>query len=134
MKTSMFLLFLFLPTIAFAQDVQNMNQGDMQKMMEQAQKMQVCIQNIDQEKLLALEQRSEQFGTEIKALCDSGKRDKAQEKAMSFAKEMAKDPTVLQMGKCGEMMQGAMPDMMADMPFMDQEQDGEQSSMHVCDE
>ncbi len=134
MKTSIFLLFLFLPTIAFAQDFQNMNQGDMQKMMEQAQKMQVCIQNIDQEKLQELEQRSEQFGIEIKTLCDSGKRDKAQEKAMSFAKEMAKDPTVLQMGKCGEMMQGAMPDMMADMPFMDQEQDGEQSSMHVCDE
>jgi hypothetical protein len=91
------------------------------------QKMQSCMQNVDQEELKALEQRSYQMEADIKSLCANGKRDEAQEKAISFGKQMATAPAIQTMRKCGEMMKGMMPK----MPFM--EQDKDYSSHHVCD-
>ena len=44
----------------------------------------VLGQKIDQEKMKALEQRSVEFEAEIKSLCKSGKRDKAEKKVLSF--------------------------------------------------
>jgi hypothetical protein len=85
------------------------------------------MQNVDQGKLKVLEQRSYEIEAEVKSLCASGKRDEAQNKAISFGKEVAKDPTMQVMRKCGEMMKG-MP---LNMPFMDQDKD--YSSHHVCD-
>ncbi len=121
------ILLLLMPMVTVAQNYQGMNEGDKQKMMQQMQKMQSCMQNIDQAKLKVLEQRSYQIEAEVKSLCVSGKRDEAQEKAISFGKEMAKDPTMQAMRKCGEMMKEMMPK----MPFMDQDKD--HSSHHVCD-
>ena len=45
--------------------------------------------------------------------------------------EMAEDPTLQEMRKCGEMYQGMAPQ----MPYMEQyqEDDGDRSSSHVCD-
>ena len=132
MKISVFILLLLMPMITVAQDYQGMNKEDMQKMMQQMQEMQNCMQSIDQAKLKALEQRSNQFGAEIESLCANGKRSEAQDKAMSYSKKMMKDPTMQTMRKCGEMMKGKMPTM-PKMPFMDQDQDKDQASNHVCD-
>ncbi len=85
------------------------------------------MQNVDQAKMKVLEQRSYQIEADIKSLCASGKRDEAQEKVISFGKEMAKDTTMQSMRKCGEMAKGMMPK----MPFVDQGKD--RSSHHVCD-
>ncbi len=127
MKISTCILLLLIPMIAAAQNYQGMNEEDMQKVMQQMQKMQACMQNVDQDKLKALEQRSKKFEAEVKSMCDSGKRDKAQQKAISFGMEIAKDPSMQQMRKCGELSKGMMPK----MPFMDQDKD--YSSHHVCD-
>ena len=127
MKIPAIIILLLMPMVAIAQNYPGMNKGDMQNMMQQMEKMQDCMQDVDQAKLKVIEQRSRQMETEIKSLCASGKRDKAEEEAISFGKEIVNDPTMQEMRKCGEGMKGMMPK----MPFMDQEKD--RSSRHVCD-
>ncbi len=127
MRISGIILLLLMPMVALAQDYQSMSEEDVQKMMQQMQEMQSCMQNVDQAKLKVLEQRSDQVEAEVKALCASGKRDEAQKKVISFGKEMAKDPAMKAMRKCGETMKGMTPK----APFIDQDKD--RSSRHVCD-
>jgi len=127
MKIVISTLIVLLPAIVFAQNFQNMSEQDMQKMMEQGQKMQACMQNVDQSQLEALQKRSEEIQAEIRGLCDAGKRDKAQKKAIAYGKEVMNNPAMKQMKKCGELAQGMMPQ----MPFMDEEVD--YSKSHVCD-
>ena len=93
--------------------------------------MQECMMNVDQEKLREIEQRSRKLDDELKILCAEGKRDEAQAKAMSFGMELAQDPTLLEMRKCGEMYQEMMPQ----LPYMGQYQEDDEgrSSGHVCD-
>jgi len=130
MKTSIILSFLLLPTIVFAQNYGNMSKGDMQNMMQVMQQVQQCMADIDQTKLKKLQTRSEQAKKKIDTLCAQGKRDEAQKQAISFGKNIASDPTIKQMQKCGEMAQGAMP-----MPGMVETYDEERyANQHVCDE
>lgn len=126
------ILIVLLPAVVFAQDFQNMSEQDMQKMMEQAQKMQACMEQVDQSQLAGLEQRSKEFEAELKALCDAGKRDKAQQKAMEYGKEMMDNPALKQMRKCGEMAEGMMTKMMPQMEIV--EEDFDYSTKHVCDQ
>ena len=127
MKISTIFLFLLLPAVCFAQNYQGMNEADMEKMMQQMQKVESCMENVDQSKLKALEQSSRQMQQEVKSLCASGKRDAAQKKAISFGKKVASNPAVKTMKKCGEMMKGMMPQ----MSFADLDKD--YSSIHICD-
>ena len=132
MKISAIILLVLMPMVTVAQNYQNMSEEDMQKMMQQAQKMQSCMQNIDQAKLKAIDQRSSQILANIDSLCASGKRDEAQAKAISYGKEMAKDPTIQAMRKCGEMMEGEIiQGIMPKTPLMDLDKD--LASRHVCD-
>ena len=132
MKISAIILLLLMPMVTVAQNSQNMSEEDMQKMMQQAQKMQSCMQNIDQAKLEAIDKRSSEILANIDSLCASGKRDEAQQTAISYGKEMAKDPTMQAMKKCGEMMSSEMMEgMMPKTPLMDLDKD--LSSHHVCD-
>lgn len=124
MKMPAIVLLLLLPIVAMAQSYQGMSEADMQNMM---QEMQACMQNVDQNKLKALEQRSNQFEAEMKSMCASGKRDEAQTKAIAFGMEIRNDPTIQAMRKCGEIMKGMMPM----MPIMKQDKDF--SKHHVCD-
>jgi len=128
MKILATILFLLMPLVTFAQGYPSMNEQDMQKMMQQMQKMQTCMQSVDQEKLKEIEKQSKKFEVEIESLCSSGKRDKAQKKAISFGEKMMKAPEIKTMQKCSKMMIDAMPD----MPFMDMDKD--YSEHHVCDE
>ena len=133
MKITAIIIVLLVPMVTVAQTSQNMSQEDMQKMMQQMQKMQSCLEQIDQAKLDALDQQSSEMRTKVESLCAKGKRDEAQKTAISFGKEMAKDPTMQAMRKCGEMMSGdIMQGMMPKTPLMDLDKD--LSSRHVCDE
>ena len=127
MKISAIILLLLIPTITAAQDYRGMSEEDMQQHMQKMQEMQSCMQNIDQKKLKVLEQRSHEMEAEIRSLCATGRRDKAEKKAISFGKKMAKDPTMQAMIKCSE----GMKEMMPNMPFMGQDKDS--SDQHVCD-
>ena len=106
MKISAIILLLLMPIVTAAQDYPGMNKEDMQNMMQQMEKMQECMHNVDQAKLKVIEQRSRQMETEIKSLCADGKRDKAEEKAISFGKEIVNDPTMQAMRRCGDMTKG----------------------------
>jgi ABC-type phosphate transport system auxiliary subunit len=133
MKITAIFLLLFMPMVTLAQTSQNMSQEDMQKMMQQMQKMQSCLEQIDQAELDALDQRSSKMRTKVESLCAKGKLDEAQETAISFGKEMAKDPTMQSARKCTEMVSSEMmKGMMPKFPMMDLEKD--LSSRHVCDE
>lgn len=124
MKKLITISFLLLPVMAVAQDMPDMGEEMMLKM----QNMQTCMEGVDQAALQAFEQRSNQIDTQVKALCASGKRDEAQQMAISFGQEVAKTPALQEMKRCGEMMEGAaMPN---NMPMV---KDTDYSSHHVCD-
>jgi len=129
MKSLLLILSLLLPVFALAQQPQGMNEKEMQQMMQRMQKMQTCMQDIDQSQLKELEHRSRQVEVEIEALCDDGKREEAQQRAMDFGREISRDPNLQTMRRCGEMMQGMMPA----VPFADYEQKTAEHK-HVCDQ
>ena len=131
MKKLAITLLCLTPIVSFAQNPMGMSEADMQKMMQQMQEAQACMEKIDQAELDVLEKKAEQFEVEMKSLCASGKRDAAQEKAIVYMKEIVNSSAVREAKKCGEKMKGMMQGMMSDAPFMNQ--DKNYSSQHVCD-
>lgn len=130
MKTYIILVFLLIPTALIAADPSDMTQGNMQDMMQVMQEVQQCMEKIDQSKLNELQIRSEKLKEEVDKLCAQGEKDKAQKRAIALGKEIASDPTIQQMSKCGEMAQGALP-MMGNVNTYDEK---EYANRHVCDE
>jgi Skp family chaperone for outer membrane proteins len=128
MKYTLWIIVILLSTPVYAQNISNMNEQDMQQMMEQAQKMQACMQDIDQSRLPELERRSHDMQAEVKSLCAEGKRDRAEQTAMDFAMEMSQDKDLQAMRKCGEMMQGVMPK----IPPIGYERSAK--NKHICDQ
>jgi predicted transcriptional regulator len=131
MKKLAITLLCLMPMTSFAQYPAGMSEADMQKMTQQMQAAQACMEKIDQSELEALEKKANQYEAELKSLCASGKRDEAQEKAMVYMNEIVNSSAVKEAKRCGEMMQGAMQGMMPDMPFMNEDKD--YNSQHVCD-
>ena len=125
-KLTLFAL-LLVPLTSYAQNYTGMNEADMQKMMQQMEKMQSCMEKVDQAELKALEQRSKKVEAEIKSLCASGKREKAQQQAIAFGREIANDPSMKTMIKCSKIMKDAMPQ----INFTGV--DSENTNVHVCD-
>ena len=135
MKLPITMLSLLLPVTALAQNYPgmgggSMSQADMQNMMQKAQEMQACMQGVDQSRLQQLEQQARQLETEVKALCDSGERDAAQQQAITFARDMHNNPDIQKIMKCGEQMR----DMMPPIPYLDQASESGDSASHVCDQ
>ena len=64
----MILMLVFVPAFVMAQSNSGMSE-DMMKMMEQAQKAQACMQDIDTSEFDKLEQEGNKMEAEIKALC-----------------------------------------------------------------
>ncbi len=122
-----------LPAAAQTYPGMNMNQQDMQKMMLQAQKAQACMEKVDKAALEALQQESQRFEAEIRALCEAGKRDQAQEKALAYGRKMTTSPVVVEMKKCAAMMQGMMNNIFPGMDTMFMDEDPARSSGHICD-
>ncbi|MDH5387842.1 MAG: hypothetical protein OEY06_05290 [Gammaproteobacteria bacterium] len=132
MRITACVLLVLLPYSAFALDFQNMDQASMEKMMQNMQKMQMCMSNINEKKLKKLQASSEKFASSIKSLCKKGKRDEAQEKAISYSEKFVNDPTMKQMKKCGAMAKGMMPDMSIILAKDDGENEKGKED-HVCD-
>ena len=82
MKNFIMTLICLVAVMSFAQNPMSMNEADMQKMMQQMQEAQACMEKIDQSQLDALEKKAKQFEAEMKSLCASGKRAAAQDRAM----------------------------------------------------
>ena len=131
MKIIVAVLCLLFPVAAVAQNP-NMQGVDMGKMMQMMQEMQQCMEKVDQEELRKLEQESEEMEAELKALCEKGKRKKAQNKAIKYSKKMMKNPALVQMKKCGEITKGLVPE--GSSPSKSFEDEFDFSNKHVCDE
>ena len=119
MKKLAITLLCMAPITSYAQYPMGMSEADMQNMMQQMQQAQACMERIDQAELKALENKANQFEAEMKSLCDSGKRDKAQEKAMVYMKEIVNSSAVKEAKRCGEIMKVTMQYMMQNMPLVD---------------
>jgi hypothetical protein len=125
MKSVVAVVVLLIPFAAAARTLQDLNQAEMQNYVQQ---MQNCMAQVDQAELEALGQRSDAVDAEIAALCEQGKRDQAQERAIAYSREMAENPVVQQMKECGELAASLMPE--GEKPMED---DFDFTSRHVCD-
>jgi len=115
---------LLLGSLTYAQDMSQINPEQMQSMMQEMQKMQVCMSKIDFSELENLQTEATLIEAELKKLCQEGKRDKAQSKAIAYAHKVMKMPALVQMQECNK--NSAMADLMKiDI-------DNFQTS-HVCD-
>lgn len=128
MKVRMLVLALiFIPGWAAAQ-----NDEQMQRMMEQARKAQMCMEQIDRGELQAMADKAQAMESEIKRLCAAGKRDQAQSTGMKYGLEMSKSPVAKEMRRCSEMMAGAMAGFggmgQSSLPSVE-----EMESQHICD-
>jgi hypothetical protein len=130
MKQAVVLFMLLLPLSVFAENMGGMSEAQMQQMMQMAQGMQTCMQNVDQAEMQAFEQKAKQMSTDTQALCASGKRDEAMQLAMSFGKKASGNKAMQAMKKCGEGMKNMMPKIAA----MAQNNELGKSGHHICDE
>jgi len=117
---------LITPLFAQAQQPA-ISQEQMQKMMQQAEQMQACFAKIDQQALMAIGEKAKALESEVKTLCQAGKRSKAQQKAIEFGIKISKDKNIKTARECGEMMQGMLPKM--DYPVSEDDFNG----THICD-
>ena len=129
-KIAMSIVCVMIASISNAQ-TQGFSEADMQNMMQVMQKMQECMAKVDQAALDELDQKSKEIDAELKTLCEKGKRDKAQKKAIAYSKEMLKNPALKQMRECGEMVKGMVPE--GTMPSMAEDFDYSEDKGHVCD-
>ncbi len=138
MRTLIYVL-LFFPVVTFAQSQPGMSPNmpmDMEKMQEMMQQMDMgkmqeamaCMQNIDMSSLEGLEEEGKKMESELDALCQSGNRDGAQDKAMEYAQDMMSRPELKKMRDCGELAAGMFPKMV----FEDLMEKGK--NQHVCDD
>jgi len=128
MKIQINLLFgsVLVSSIVFAQPPE-LNQQQMQQLMQQAQQMQACMSQIDQQALMAWSEKAQAVNTEIKSLCKTGQQDKALDVAIDFGRTMAKDENLKIARECGEMARGMIPDMQ--YPTSKEEA----KERHICD-
>ena len=121
---------LLLSLTANAQFPHQMNDPAMQKFMAEMQRYEQCVNKIQQSQFIDVQRRQEAFVEEVRPLCDSGKRDKAQKIAIQFGKEMSNHPAIKELSKCSELLTSQMAkDEVGDMEF-----NYESSDAHVCDE
>jgi arginine/lysine/ornithine decarboxylase len=119
------LILIIVSAGAYAQ--QGMSEVDMQRMMQQAKKMEACMADIDQAALTSLAEKSRAMEQEVKSLCQANKRSEAQKHAIEFGQEIAANDEMKKMRQCGEMMQGMMPAI--GLPTVE-----EMKNRHICDD
>jgi len=110
-----------------AANMSNMEGMNMQQMMLQMQKMQQCLMQVDEAELRQYEAKINRLEPELRSLCQQGKRDQAQQKAIEFGKEIAKSNAVKVIQSCTKDMQSnAFMPAMPDFDNLD--------GRHICDE
>ena len=126
MKNILIAFALLMAAPLCAQDFSNMDQAQIEGFMKQAQAMQVCMANIDQQELETLRVEGEKFAAEIQSLCKAGKRDEAQATAITYGKQMVDEPVMQELKECAGMASMMIPQTM----WAELENDDTQA--HVC--
>ena len=125
--------FAFIVSTIFVQSAQaqngRMNEAQMRQMMQDAQKMQECLADIDQSAMEALAARGKKMEAEVKTLCKAGKRDQAQDRAMAYGREVNASKEMQAVKKCGNMAQ----QMMKNSPWISNEDGMGSGEGHICD-
>ncbi len=129
MKKLVLSVILIMPVVVFAENPIGIDQQQMQAMMEKAQEMQACMNNVDKAEMKELEIRGRQLEAEVKQLCALGKRSEAQNKAIAFTKEFASSASMKEIQKCGEMAK----EIMSGFPKVTQSTEKSVSEGHICD-
>lgn len=97
---------LLVPTLAFADHhgatphANGMNEPQMQEMMKQMQKVEACMTTVDQTAIENLGERAQKLEQTFIKLCQEGKRDAAQQKLVSFAKDVNNHGEIKKMRQC----------------------------------
>ena len=130
MKILIGLALMFLSMTTFALNPYGINDPAMQKMMEEMQKYEECMSKIQQSQFIEIQRLEEEFVEEVRPLCASGNRDKAQKRAIKFGKDMSNHPVFTEIRKCGKLLTSEL----AKKDLDDMDFDYESSSIHVCDE
>ncbi|WP_447970329.1 hypothetical protein [Nitrospira sp. M1] len=120
-------MLIFVPLVVYAQSPEGMP-PNLQMNMEQMQKAAACMERLDPSAFEELEQVGQKMKAEIDVLCRAGKRDEAQAKALTFAKEMMSRPEMKKMQECSKLAAGMMPK----MPYQKIQEMGK--DQHVCDD
>lgn len=126
MKRLLWTLLLTTPLVHAQPD--DMKGIDMNKMMQEAQKMQHCLAAIDQKELLSLARQGEAIEEKISALCQAGKRDSAVNEAMAFIEKMKSNPQLETLRQCGEKVSTMVPV----LPLEQYAISEEQLTTHLC--
>ena len=120
------------PLLALGQDTGGLDLGNLdaaklQAMMEQAEIVQACLAKVDQTRLQSLQAAAEEEGTQIDALCQEGKRDEAQAKAVAYGQQMINEPLVRELQTCV-----GIPDLTLPLALWAQAGKDGSSESHVC--
>ena len=125
MKILLAAVLLMVSHISFAQ------QGfDMGNMMEKMEAMQQCMAEVDQSKLQQYQVEGDKFANEVRNLCNAGKRQQAQNRAMQYAMTIRDSAELKKIRECIALMEG-MPGMPQPKDFAKLASDAQQK--HVCD-
>jgi len=86
-----------------AQDIPTMDEGQMQDMMANMQKMQACLSKIDISSLQRIQTEAQHAENDINKFCKNGQRDKAQKIAISFSRRFMHEHAISQMKVCSKL-------------------------------
>jgi|GEM_PF-2176514 len=126
MKLFCIALLGLLSTATIAQDLNQELMRAMQSVQEAA-KMQQCLQQIDPAKLQRFLRRAEHTKTQIETLCARNERLPATDLAVTFVAIYGKDPTALKAKECSKLAPALVPQ------FSVANFDGRLNGRHICD-
>lgn len=126
MKQIITIILVCIASLSFAD--QKMSE---EQIMQQTRAVEECFAKIDQSNFAAIEARGKEMEKEIKALCDSGKRDEAMNVAMKYSMEFSESAEMKEMQKCSKLMQEMMAGVQ--MPHMSAKSYEVNDDEHICD-
>ncbi|PCJ16299.1 MAG: hypothetical protein COB04_11105 [Gammaproteobacteria bacterium] len=129
MKKFIPLLCLIIFNPAFAQNPFGISQDSILKLNQSMQQLQSCLQGIDQSTIQNIQRQAQQIKSEVDALCQSGRRNEAQNKAFSASKALVSNPAVQKLTQCGQTL-ASIPSIGTLIPNLS---GTDLSNKHVCD-
>ncbi len=106
--------------------------NDYQQMMEGMLQFQSCMtETVDASFLEKMEAESEKIHQQLSHMCNTGKRQEAQEFAMDYAKKMLADPNFVAMQACVAQVGNAIPGTVDQEDIFNLK---ELENSHICDQ
>ncbi len=106
------------------------NPENFQRLLRQANEMQICLSRLEPNTMERLRARGEEMVADVRALCAAGERDMAASRAMQYAQDMANSPELRAIEECGSLAS----QLMADLPFATPDAADGSGPAHVCDQ